>query len=176
MGTDHLLDIVNESDEVVGRTAKSDAVAKGLITRVAFIVIVNRRGELLIQQRKETKDAYPLYWSGAAAGHLLSGESYGDGARRELREELGIETPLVRLGKFFSEDDREMVTVFLGVHDGPYEVAAAEIEQVALFRLDDLLHASRRDMRFTTYLESALPMVATYTRAVRDREASARSS
>jgi isopentenyl-diphosphate delta-isomerase len=166
MGTDHLLDIVNERDEVVGRTAKSEARAKGLITRVAFIVIVNRKGELLIQQRKGSKDAYPLYWSGAAAGHLMSGESYGDGARRELREELGIETPLVPLGKFFSEDDREMVAVFLGIHDGPYEVAAAEIEKVALFRLDDLRHASRGDMRFTTYLESALPMVEDYARTV----------
>lgn len=167
MDTDHLLDVVNERDEVVGRVTKSRALAEGLITRVAFIVIVNRKGELLIQQRKETKDAYPLYWSGAAAGHLLSGESYGAGARRELREELGIETALVRLGKFFSEDDREMVTVFLGVHDGPYEVAASEIEQVALYSLDDLAHASRRDMRFTTYLESALPMVEDYTRTIR---------
>ncbi|MGH4019113.1 MAG: NUDIX hydrolase [Pseudonocardiaceae bacterium] len=105
-------DVVNEQDVVVGQAGREEIEAHGLICRVAFIMLANSKGELLLHQRSATKKAYPLYWSGAAAGHLVSGETYEGAAHRELWEEIGVEANLEFLGKFFSAPDREMVGVF----------------------------------------------------------------
>ena len=65
-----LRDVINENDEVIGQADKEEVRRKGLLSRVAFIILVNSRRELLLQQRAAMKETYPLYWSGAAAGHV----------------------------------------------------------------------------------------------------------
>jgi isopentenyl-diphosphate delta-isomerase len=151
-------DIVNEQDEVIGKADKDEIVARRLICRVAFIMLANSQGELLLHQRAATKKAYPLFWSGAAAGHLISGESYEAGAHRELREELGIDTPLEFVGKFYSEEDREMVGVFLGFYDGELKTEPREVERVDRFT-PQRLEALRPSMQITSFIERALPIV-----------------
>jgi isopentenyl-diphosphate delta-isomerase len=151
-------DIVNERDEVIGAATKEDVAAQGLICRVAFIMLVNSKGELLLHQRSSNKRSYPLYWSGAAAGHLIRGETYEQGATRELMEELGVQAKLVFAGKFFSEEDREMVGVFLGCYDGPVTIEPMEVAQIEYFDPTRLAH-SLATMRVTSYVERALPLV-----------------
>jgi isopentenyldiphosphate isomerase len=151
-------DIVNEQDEVVGQASKEEFSEGELICRVAFVMLTNRSGELLLHQRSARKKAYPLYWSGAAAGHLHSGETYEEGARRELREELGIEVPLELVGKFYSPPDREMVAIFLGSYDGPVRVEKHEVERVAHFSPRRLAEQGP-NMRITSFVERSLPMI-----------------
>ncbi|MFY1674641.1 NUDIX hydrolase [Plantactinospora sp. WMMB334] len=151
-------DIVNEQDEVVGQAAKEEFSTGELICRVAFVMLANRSGELLLHQRSAKKKAYPLYWSGAAAGHLHSGETYEEGARRELREELGIEVPLEYVGKFYSAPDREMVGIFLGSYDGPVQVETHEVARVEHFSPQHLAEKPP-DMRVTSFVERSLPLI-----------------
>lgn len=153
-----LRDVVDEEDNVVGQATKQLISEKGLICRVSFIMLVDGKGRLLLQQRSASKRAYPLYWSGAVAGHLSSGESYEEAARREMMEELGIEAELEFLGKFFSAEDREMVAVFLGHHDGPVEIERREIAQIRYFT-PATLKAKLSDMKVTSFVERALPLV-----------------
>lgn len=162
-------DVVNESDEIIGQADKAEIEANGLICRVVFILLVGSDGRLLLQQRKATKRFYPLYWSGAAAGHLISGETYQDAAHRELLEELGIDADLHFVGKFFSPDDHEMVGVMVGFHDGPVEVEEMEVEQVKLFSLDELENRSD-EMLITSFVEKSLPMLATFLTARRRQD------
>src|ERR1700729_1431413 len=103
-----IVDIVNVDDTVIGTAPKDEARQKGLLTRVSFIVLLNSQNELYLQQRKATKKTYPLYWSGSAAGHVRSGETYHQAALRELQEELGITVELTEIGKFTSEVDKEI--------------------------------------------------------------------
>ncbi|SRR6266516_1430479 len=151
-------DIVNEEDVIIGQATKEDVAAHNLICRVCFIMLVNSRGELLLHQRSANKRAYPLYWSGAAAGHVISGESYQDAAQREMKEEIGVEADLEFIGKFFSKDDREMVGVFLGYYDGPIEIEPMEVEQVDYFSPERLEQEMPR-MKVTSYVERSLPLV-----------------
>jgi isopentenyldiphosphate isomerase len=151
-------DIVDEQDMVVGRATKEEISEHRYICRVAFVMLANSKGELLLHQRAATKRAYPLYWSGAAAGHLLAGESYEKGASRELMEEIGVAVPLELVGKFYSEADREMVAVFLGFYDGPIKVEAHEVEQVGYFSPASL-ERQRDKMQITSFVERALPLV-----------------
>lgn len=151
-------DIVNENDEVIGQATKEEVAAKGLICRVSFIMLVNSKGELLLHQRSANKKAYPLYWSGAAAGHLIRGETYEQAAIRELKEELGVEAELEFVGKFFSEEDREMVGVFLGHYDGPIKIEPMEVERVEYHR-PERLQRELASMKVTSYVERSLPLI-----------------
>jgi isopentenyl-diphosphate delta-isomerase len=121
-------------------------------------MLANSRGELLLHQRAATKKAYPLFWSGAAAGHLISGETYEEAARRELKEEIGVEASLEFVEKFYSEPDREMVGVFLGFHDGPIEVEPHEVERVEYFSVERL-QRERSRKQITSFVERSLSLV-----------------
>jgi isopentenyldiphosphate isomerase len=153
-----LLDVVNESDEVIGKAYEDDVAARGLICRVSFIMLVNGDGELLLHQRSAEKRSYPLYWSGAAAGHLISGETYEQAASREMKEELGVEAKLELAGKFFSEEDREMVAVFFGYYDGPVNIQRSEVARVEYYAPQRLVE-SIPGMRITSYVKKSLPLV-----------------
>ncbi|NIR17298.1 MAG: NUDIX domain-containing protein, partial [Desulfobacterales bacterium] len=66
--------------------------------RATYILVFNSGGELYVQKRTQTKDVFPGYYDVAAGGVVLAGESYEEGAVRELLEELGIRgTPLEEL-------------------------------------------------------------------------------
>lgn len=81
--------VVNEADEVIGAEYMPIAIAKGCIRRAAAIVIVNEREQVLIQKRSERVN-HPGKLDISAAGQVDAGETYGDAAKRELAEELGV--------------------------------------------------------------------------------------
>jgi isopentenyl-diphosphate delta-isomerase len=151
-------DIVNEEDEIVGQASQEEAVKKRLICRVSFIMLVNDKGELLLHRRSANKRAYPLHWSGAAAGHVASGETYGQAAVRETKEEIGVEPRLDFVGKFFSEEDREMVGVFLGHYDGPVKLEPREVDSIGYFS-PDRLQRELPNMKVTSFVARSLPLV-----------------
>lgn len=153
-----LRDVVDEQDRIIGRASKEDVERNKLICRVSFVMLVNKKGELLLQQRSANKRAYPLYWSGAVAGHLNAGESYDEGARREMGEELSIVTDLKFVGKFFSEVNREFVAVFLGHYDGQVQLEPMEVKRVEYFS-PDRLRQELSNMKVTSYVERSLPLV-----------------
>lgn len=156
-----IIDVVDANDVVIASEEKSAAIKKGLTTRTSFIILLNSKNELYLQQRKSTKKTYPLYWSGSAAGHVRSGESYLEAAKRELEEELGVTTELHEINKRFSVVDKEFTTYFVGKHEGPFRLEEAAIENAAFFTLEQL-RINEVTMKMTSYLIAALPMVEKY--------------
>lgn len=57
--------------------------------RFGCVVLVDRRGWLLLQERDEHPRIDPEKW-GLCGGHLEPGEGWAEGAARELAEETGI--------------------------------------------------------------------------------------
>jgi 8-oxo-dGTP pyrophosphatase MutT (NUDIX family) len=103
--TDELLDIIDKDDRVAGQAAKSVVHDKGLRHRVGAVLLQRQDGRYLIPTASEIKaEAGGLYHS--AAGHVLSGESYLECAKRELLEETGLEAGIFEyLGNFWFEKD-----------------------------------------------------------------------
>ena len=94
-----LFDVVDVEDRVVGQATRSEVHARGLLHRASHVFVFNSGGQLLLQQRSATKDAHPLCWTSSCSGHLDASESYEVAARRELQEEIGLETDLEFLVK-----------------------------------------------------------------------------
>ena len=130
------LDVVSEDDIVVNRQTRQQCVEQGLLHRAVVVFLKNHRGETYLQKRSSSVLFYPGYWCASATGHVSSGESYLEAARREMREELGIECHLSELGKFTSPKwemgklvEWENITVFEGVVDNPKILLSDETEE-----------------------------------------------
>jgi len=60
------------------------------VLRLASVLLVNRDGALLLQLREATAKMDPSRW-GLPGGHVEPGEDPAVAARRELREETGLD-------------------------------------------------------------------------------------
>ncbi len=121
MAADDLVDVVDDFDRVEWVTTREWMRRDNLRHRGVGIAVLDSEDRLLIHRRADDKDVWPGYWDMAAGGVLASGESYLDGARRELAEELGIiDTPLHFVGeqRFEDESVRVITHCFIARHDG----------------------------------------------------------
>lgn len=137
-----LLDIVDEADRVVGVRTRGDVHRLGLMHRSVHVLVFNRSGELLLQKRSLQKDECQGMWDSSCAGHIESGQTYDSTAPRELEEELGIacDESLQALFKMrpSKENGFEFAMVYRLVHDGPFCLAADEIDEVAWFKTTEV--------------------------------------
>lgn len=128
--------LVDTADRDVGRLSKTQCHEGGGILHRAFsLLIFNRVGDLLIQQRAASKRLWPLYWSNSCCSHPRSGESMDTAIQRRLREELGISCPLQFLFKFQYQaqfdatgSEHELCSVFIGRCSDPVTVNRQEIQ------------------------------------------------
>jgi isopentenyl-diphosphate delta-isomerase len=154
--------LVDENDREIGSEAKSACHAgSGILHRAFSIFVFNSDGELLLQQRSDSKPLWPLYWSNTCCSHPRLGETMDIAVSRRLEQELGFECPLEFLYKFkyqaqFGEigAEREYCWVYLGFYDGPVDANASEIANwrfIDIKSLNDELGA--RADRFTPWFK-----------------------
>jgi len=102
---DEVLDIIDENNQVVGKATKSAVHQQGLKHRVGAVLLKRKDGRYLIPTASELKVEKGLLYH-SAAGHVLSGESYRDAAKRELFEETGVMANLIKhVGSFWFQKD-----------------------------------------------------------------------
>lgn len=154
------IDIVNRNDKIIGKEERNKAHEKYLLHRSAHIIIANNKNQILLQLGKATKKQYPLYWNSSAAGHVSAGQTARGCAVRETREEIGIKTKLEFVGKFIVNDDveQEIVSVFFGRSNGPFNLEEREIEKAEFFGFDKLRKEKNR-MKMTPQCKKALDLV-----------------
>jgi len=137
--------VVNEDDRVIGRASREECHSGNrLIHRSVYVFLINGENRILLQRRSTSKDLYPGYYTASATGHVDYGESYEDAARRELREELGVDAPLIEVCKFksFSDVEREISMLYVCRYDGPIRYDEKEISEVLFMSIDEI----KRDM------------------------------
>ena len=141
MNTKEYFYVVDEDDNVIGAASREECHSNAkLIHRSVYIFLVNSRGEILIQRRSVNKDLYPGFYTASATGHVNYGEDYDIAAKRELREELGVDAPLRRLCKVksFSDVEREISMIYVCRYDGPIRFDRNEIDEVVFMSIDDI--------------------------------------
>jgi len=127
------LDVVDNSDAVIGRASRAEVHEKGLLHRSSHIVLFNSVGQVFVQLRSLKKDNHPGLWDSSAAGHVDSGESYLNCAVRELKEELGIQVNPEDLHlrsklRATAENGQEFTHIFSTTSDEPLTLQEEEID------------------------------------------------
>ena len=134
---DDRLTVVNENNEVLESLDRRTIHRENLYHRAAHIFIFNRLGELFLQKRSHRKDNFPRLWDSSAAGHVDADEGYMECAVREVREEIGLDCSLSKIGSVPASErtGNEFVEIFRGDSDGPMALNVHEIETGGFFSL-----------------------------------------
>jgi len=134
-GPEESFSVVDGRDQVVGAAPRGQVHANNLLHRAVHVLIFNSAGEVFLQMRSRWKDRHPLAWDSSAAGHVNAGEEYDQSAARELREELGIDAPLVRMAKLSASERTgyEFICLYRGSYDGEFRLEPSEIEAGRFF-------------------------------------------
>jgi isopentenyl-diphosphate delta-isomerase type 1 len=140
MPAEEMLDIVDDQDRVLSRAPRSRVLREYHIHRAVVFFVFDEDGNVLVNQRSDTKDPYPAYWSIACGGHVLAGESYESAVRREVREETGLETPARYIASYQKRtaDERENVKVYAVTADREPVLFPDEIQQGRFMSLAEI--------------------------------------
>lgn len=101
-------------EKVSGVTlVRGDKIPSGLFHLVCDIIVRHKDGEYLLMQRDFYKH-FGGMWEATAGGSALKGESALECARRELKEETGIEeAALQEIGRVVKEENQSIYVEFL---------------------------------------------------------------
>ena len=129
-----ILIVVDEDDNVIGKSPYSEVRKKGLITRSSNIFIFSSEGKIFIHKRNRQLSLYPGMWDVKVGGSVSYGESYEDAALRELKEETGIIATEEQLEylfstKFRSNEHNVSRKIFRIIYDGKMTLQKSEIEE-----------------------------------------------
>ena len=136
-----LVDVIDGDGLTVGVVTRREMRERNLPHRCVYILMFNRLGQLFVHLRTSTKDVHPSYWDVAVGGVLSAGESFEDGARREVEEELGVTLEPESLFPFRYNDGNTGVhaQAYRAVHDGPFRLQPEEIVRGEFLSVDELL-------------------------------------
>jgi isopentenyldiphosphate isomerase len=145
---DELVDVIDDAGNTVGVVSRREMRLNRLPHRCTYVLVFNQRGKLFIHLRTPAKDVYPSYWDVCVGGVLVAGESFEQGMRREIREELGIDAVAEPLFPFRYQDDKTVVQAmaYRLVHEGPFCLQAEEIVRGEFVPLPELLERIKRNL------------------------------
>ena len=85
MDTEEQLEIVDYKGEVIGSAPRSEIHGNpSLIHRVVHVLVLNKKGEILLQKRSRNKDVAPGRWDTSVGGHVGIGEDLVSSSKREM--------------------------------------------------------------------------------------------
>ncbi len=136
--------IVDDEDTQIGLKFRNEIDYKVDNYRWSSIWIINSQGEVLMAQRKLTRDKDPGMWGPAVSGTIEEGETYESNAYNEAEEELGLTgihlelgpkermlTPRKSFGQWFICKTDKAASEFTPQED--------EVEQVAWVKKEELM-------------------------------------
>src|SRR5688572_5509017 len=127
--------LVDEQDRETGALEKMEAHRLGLLHRAFSVLLFNAKGEVLLQKRSSKKYHSAGLWSNTCCSHPRPGESVLEGARRRLKEEMGIDANLEFAYSFIYKTDlenglieHELDHVYIGSFDSKPNVNNQEVD------------------------------------------------
>lgn len=162
--------LVNEQDESIGSMEKMEAHEKGLLHRAFSVFIFNSKGEMLLQQRAETKYHSAGLWTNACCSHPAPGEGINEAAHRRLKEEMGFDTALSKAFDFTYKTsfdngltEHEYDHVFTGTYDGAVHPDDAEVKDHCFISMETIKEKIETEPEyFTSWFKIAFPKLEDY--------------
>jgi isopentenyl-diphosphate delta-isomerase len=179
--------LVDEHDREQGHLSKAACHdGAGILHRAFSAFLFNSAGELLLQQRADSKRLWPGYWSNSCCSHPRRGESMVTAAARRLNEELNLSADLRFVYKFRYQapygdlgSEHELCHVFLGrigdaVRPNEEEIAATRFVSADRLAAELLQYPARFTPWFKLEWDALTgehsDLLDTYTRGARTRQ------
>ena len=100
---------------------------------------------MLLQKRAASKYHSPNQWTNAVCSHPKIDETYLDGAKRRLSEELGIDADIEEKFHFIYKTEvgnslweHELDHVFVGNYEGDFQLNLEEVAEVRYISMENL--------------------------------------
>jgi len=153
-----LIALVDTDDNIIGYENKDTVHQKGLLHRAFSVFIFNDNGEMLIQQRAETKYHSPLLWTNACCSHLLKGSTMEKSLHERLLFEMSFDTDVEFKFKFtykteFANGLTEYETdhVYFGKWNGNIKLNPREATSCKWMNINDLKKSIKQNRQNYTY-------------------------
>lgn len=156
--------LVDKEDNVVGKEEKIAAHKNQQLHRAISILIFNKKNEMLIHKRADSKYHAPGLWTNVCCSHPRPDESYEEAATRRLPEEMGFSCGLEKSFKFtyFAEftnglAEYEMDQTFFGFYEGEIKPNPKEVSDYKYVNVDELLKDIYYDpKKYTAWFKTIL--------------------
>ncbi len=143
--TEEKVILVNEQDEQIGLMPKMEAHEKALLHRAFSVFVMNKKGELMLQQRALHKYHSPGLWTNTCCSHQRDGESNIAAGKRRLQEEMGFVTELKETVSFIYKapfdnglTEHEFDHVMVGTYEGEPNINEEEVAAWKWMPLDSV--------------------------------------
>jgi 16S rRNA (adenine1518-N6/adenine1519-N6)-dimethyltransferase len=138
-----LLDIVDDTDLVIGQELRAVIHARGLQHRGVHIFLITPENKLVVQQRGRLRETSPLEWDCSVSEHVKAGETYRKAALRGLAEEMGVQDAnihgLIKFKMNYGPNDNEICQLYEGrVDPSRLRFDPVEVERIDCYSLDEL--------------------------------------
>lgn len=143
-----LIEIVDKDGNATGELIdKEQAHNKNLLHNEVGCLIINGKGQVLLQKRSANKKFDPNKWA-LCAGHVDAGESLDDAMKREIKEEIGINIVNGELKSYGAKEvkikqkNSHITYFYYLVKDLPVEafkVQQEELSEVKWFDIDEVI-------------------------------------
>lgn len=150
------MDVVDDNDNVTGKTTQEEVYEKKLTHRIVHVLVINpKTKEIYFQKRAENKNFLPGYYCTSAGGHVQSGETYEQAAKRELREEIGLSVPLKKIGdlNFISNEHKRFIKLFAAFAEEGFNFADGEVSGGEFFNFDKARNLIKRGEKIHPQLQ-----------------------
>lgn len=156
--------LISENDEVLGLMEKMQAHVNGVLHRAFSVFLFNSKGEMLLQKRADHKYHSPGQWTNAVCSHPRISETYEEGAKRRMMEELGIEADIHPKFNFIYKAEvgndlweHELDHVFTGFYEGDFCLNEEEVSEVRYISMEELdAEMKARPNHFTEWFKIIL--------------------
>ncbi|MBA8666691.1 NUDIX domain-containing protein [Holosporaceae bacterium 'Namur'] len=97
------IDVISHLGKVLYRATR-EQVYEELLPHRIVLILVREGDKIFIQKRADCVKYLPGYYCTSAGGHVEAGEAPLDAAKRELKEELGLESEPEMIAEFIFDD------------------------------------------------------------------------
>lgn len=159
--------LVDENDQQWGKLEKLLVHELGLLHRAFSVFIFNTNGELLLQQRADSKYHSPGLWTNTCCSHPQFGEELSEAINRRIIEEMNMECETEFAFSFVYKasfenglTEHEFDHVYFGISDDEPKPVASEVKNWKYISLIDLeLDVKTNPAKYTEWMKICLPQV-----------------
>lgn len=137
--------LVDTNDQPIGTMEKIEAHEKAVLHRAFSVFILNKKGEVMLQQRAAHKYHSPLLWTNTCCSHQRVGETNVEAGKRRLQEEMGFQVPLKELFHFIYKapfdnglTEHELDHVMIGYYDHEPKINSEEVESWKWMSIEEI--------------------------------------